>query len=47
VPLGVWLGVWLNQRFSEAGFVKVIQATLMITGLQLIFNLDVSKWLHR
>jgi uncharacterized membrane protein YfcA len=42
VPLGVWVGVWLNRRFSEKNFVRVIYAILLITGLQLIFNLDLA-----
>jgi uncharacterized membrane protein YfcA len=42
VPFGVWLGVWLNRRFSEAIFVRVIYAILFLTGLQLIFNFDLA-----
>jgi uncharacterized membrane protein YfcA len=42
VPFGVWLGVWLNRRFSEAVFVRVIYAILLLTGLQLIFNFDLT-----
>jgi uncharacterized membrane protein YfcA len=39
VPLGVWLGVWLNRRFNQTWFVRVIMITLLLSGLQLIFNL--------
>ncbi len=42
VPLGVWLGVWLNRRFSETAFVNLIYAILFITGLQLICNFDLA-----
>jgi hypothetical protein len=42
VPLGVWLGVWLNRRFSEKNFARVIYAILLVTGLQLIFNFDLT-----
>ena len=42
VPLGVWLGVWLNRRFSETVFVNVIYAILLLTGLQLIGNFDLA-----
>jgi uncharacterized membrane protein YfcA len=42
VPVGVWLGVWLNRRVSEALFLKVIYATLLVTGLQLIFDFDLA-----
>jgi hypothetical protein len=46
VPVGVWLGVWLNRRFSERGFVRVIYGILLLTGLQLILNLDLAKLLR-
>jgi hypothetical protein len=42
VPLGVWLGVWLNRRFSETVFVRVFYAILLATGLQLICNFDLA-----
>jgi uncharacterized membrane protein YfcA len=42
VPLGVWLGVWLNRRFSEAVFTRVIYAILFLTGVQLIGNFDLA-----
>ena len=42
VPLGVWLGVWLNRSFSETVFVRVIYAILFLTGLQLIGNFDLA-----
>lgn len=43
VPVGVWIGVWLNRRCSEAGFIKVVLGFLFLTGLQLIFNFDLAK----
>jgi len=43
VPVGVWIGVWMNRRFSEAVFVKVVLAFLLLTGLQLIFQFDWLK----
>ncbi|HSH94597.1 MAG TPA: sulfite exporter TauE/SafE family protein, partial [Roseimicrobium sp.] len=42
IPVGVWLGVWLNRRFSEKGFLKVVYAFTFITGIQLIFNFDLG-----
>jgi len=42
VPLGVWLGVWLNRRFSETVFLRAIYAILFLTGLQLIGNFDLA-----
>ncbi len=38
VPLGVWLGVWLNRRFNEKWFVRIVLIALFFSGLQLIFN---------
>jgi uncharacterized membrane protein YfcA len=46
VPLGVWLGVWMNRKFTEAAFLKFIYVTLLLTGLQLVFDFDVTKWLR-
>jgi uncharacterized protein len=43
VPLGVWLGVRLNRRFSEQGFLKTIYALTFLTGVQLIFNFDLGR----
>jgi uncharacterized membrane protein YfcA len=36
VPLGVWLGVWLNRRMSERAFLVVVYALLFLTGLKLL-----------
>jgi uncharacterized membrane protein YfcA len=38
VPMGVWLGVWLNRKFSERSFTGVIYAILLVTGAFLIFH---------
>lgn len=40
VPLGVWLGVWMNQRISEKNFMRVVFAFLFVTGLELIFQFE-------
>lgn len=45
VPIGVWLGVWLNRRFSEAFFLRVIYLLTFLTGLQLIFDFNLAAWL--
>lgn len=42
VPLGVWLGVWMNRRFSEKAFVNFVYAALFLTGLELIFRFE--RW---
>jgi hypothetical protein len=44
VPVGVWLGVWLNRRISEQGFVNVIYLLVLLTGLQLVFGFDLAAW---
>ncbi len=47
VPLGVWLGVWLNRRFSERMFLKVVYVLVFLAGLQLIFDFNFAKLLRR
>lgn len=37
VPIGVWLGVWLNKKIPEQIFIRLVYAFLMIAGLHLIF----------
>jgi uncharacterized membrane protein YfcA len=44
IPIGVWLGVWLNRRFSEKLFLKLVYVFTFLTGLQLIFNFSVPRW---
>jgi uncharacterized membrane protein YfcA len=38
--LGVWLGVRLNRRFSEASFLWIIYLITFLAGLHLIFDFD-------
>lgn len=38
IPVGVWLGVWLNRRVSEGLFAQLIYLFTFLAGLQLIFN---------
>ena len=45
IPIGVWLGVWLNRRFSEAQFVNVIYLFTFLAGLELIFHTQLAHWL--
>lgn len=47
IPVGVWLGVWLNRRISEASFVNVIYVLVLLAGLQLVFNIDFAAWWTR
>ena len=36
VPLGVWMGLWLNRRVSERWFVRLIYVLTFLAGLQLL-----------
>jgi uncharacterized membrane protein YfcA len=36
VILGVWLGIWLNQRFDNTWFQRTVYVLLLATGVQLI-----------
>jgi uncharacterized membrane protein YfcA len=45
IPIGVWLGVWLNRKCSEKLFVRLVYAFTFLTGLQLIFNFNVGALL--
>ncbi len=36
--LGVTLGIWLNKRFSEVWFDRVIYVGLLFTGIELIYS---------
>jgi len=37
-PVGIWLGVWLHKRASEAAFYRVSYTLLFVTGLKLIWD---------
>ena len=43
IPLGVWAGVWLNRKFSERVFSKMVYGITFLAGLQLTFNFN---WTH-
>lgn len=38
IPVGVWTGVWMNRRFSQVWFHRIVLVLLFAAGLQLIFN---------
>ncbi len=46
VPLGVWLGIWLNRKVSEALFSRLVYCFTFVTGLQLIFGFNPARWLR-
>ena len=37
-PVGVWLGVWLQNRVNHTWFYRISQAGLFLTGMQLIYQ---------
>ncbi|PWF47822.1 sulfite exporter TauE/SafE family protein [Massilia glaciei] len=38
VPLGVWLGLWLQNRINLTWFYRIAQTCLLATGLQLVYQ---------
>ena len=44
IPVGVWIGVWLNRKFSEKLFLKLVYLFTLLTGLQLIFNFNLARF---
>lgn len=38
VPVGVWLGVWLNRRIPDQHFTAFIYLFTFLAGMQLMFN---------
>ena len=43
IPLGVWAGVWLNRKFSEKLFLRLVYFFTLLTGLHLIFNFNLGQ----
>jgi uncharacterized membrane protein YfcA len=41
VPVGIWIGLWMNRKFSEKIFLNVIYGITFLTGLKLISNVSV------
>lgn len=38
VPIGVWMGVWLQNRIDTTWFYRISRACLFATGVQLIYQ---------
>lgn len=47
LPIGVWLGVWLNRKVSERIFLRLVYLFTFLTGLHLIFNFNVGALFGR
>jgi uncharacterized membrane protein YfcA len=37
-PLGIWLGVWMHRRISDAAFFRITWIVLFATGVKLVFD---------
>ena len=44
IPLGIWLGLWMNRKMSEAMFLKVAYAVLFLSGIYLVFDMQPGRW---
>ncbi|NPU97558.1 MAG: sulfite exporter TauE/SafE family protein [Candidatus Omnitrophica bacterium] len=47
VPLGTWLGVWMNQRINETVFSAVIYTILFLLGVNMITGFDPVMFFYR
>ena len=47
IPVGVWTGLWLNRRMSEAFFMKMAYALIFVAGIYLLLDLQPPTWLRR
>lgn len=45
VPLGVYLGIWMNKHISETWFNRVIYIILVLMGLNMVWGIDPVGWL--
>jgi hypothetical protein len=44
VPLGVFLGVWINRKLPEKIFFFIILTAVMLVGIKLIWDGISSLW---
>ena len=38
VPLGVWLGFWLQTKVNQKWFYRIAENCLLLTGIQLFYQ---------
>lgn len=36
IPVGVWLGVWMNRRLPAKQFTHIIYVIVLLTGIELV-----------
>ncbi len=45
VPVGTYLGFWMNKHINERAFNGVIYTILLILGIQMVSGFDPLSWL--
>jgi uncharacterized membrane protein YfcA len=46
IPIGVWLGVYLNKKVSEGLFVRLVYLFTFLAGLELMLHEWIARWLR-
>jgi uncharacterized membrane protein YfcA len=46
IPVGVWLGIWLNRKVSEGLFVRLVYMFTFLAGIELMLHEQLSAWLR-
>lgn len=46
IPVGVWLGVYLNRKVSEGFFVRLVYAFTFLAGIELMTHEWIARWLR-
>ena len=44
IPVGVWIGVWLNREFPEELFLRLVCLFTLLPGLLLLFNFNLARF---
>lgn len=45
IPLGVWLGVWMNRHLPQKTFTHIVYVIVLITGIELVSGKSLLGWL--
>ena len=43
IPLGVWMGVWLNRKVSEGAFLWLVYMFTFLAGMELMFHEQITS----